>query len=234
MNIVFISPCFNAENNLEKLIESVRSQSDTRWSHILIDDISSDNTHSKLNEICNGDSRFKIISNKEKKFALRNIVEATRNFQDRDDTVIAVIDGDDQLCNDNTVKLLLDEYESGLEVVWTAHRWDINNQNISRDMPDNVDPYSWPWCSSHLRTFKSELIKNISDNNFKDMTGKWFERGYDQALMLPILKQTTKRKYINEICYLYNIDSVSVDDRDWAEMKQISTINMVRARGLLL
>jgi hypothetical protein len=66
------------------------------------------------------------------------------------------------------------------------------------------------------------------------MTGKWFERGYDQALMLPILKQTTKRKYINEICYLYNIDSVSVDDRDWAEMKQISTINMVRARGLLL
>ncbi len=77
------------------------------------------------------------------------------------------------------------------------------------------------------------MLKFIKDENFKDTAGNWFERGYDQALMLPLLSLTNGRKYIDEVCYLYNIDSVSVNDRDWAEMKQIATINLVRARGFL-
>ena len=58
-------------------------------------------------------------------------------------------------------------------------------------------------------------------------------RGYDQALMLPLLYITNRRSFINEVCYLYNIESVSVDDRDWAEKGQHGTINLVRARGFL-
>jgi len=79
----------------------------------------------------------------------------------------------------------------------------------------------------------TEKGEKISDNNFKDHNGNWFQRGYDQALMLPLLKLTQKRKYIDEICYLYNIESVSVNDRNWAEMRQLSTINLIRARGFL-
>ena len=75
----------------------------------------------------------------------------------------------------------------------------------------------------------------MKDKNFLDANEKWFERGYDQALMLPLLSLTKNRKYIDEICYLYNIDSSSIpkDERNWHEMKQISTINFVRARGFL-
>ena len=69
--------------------------------------------------------------------------------------------------------------------------------------------------------------------SLKYINKKWFKRGYDQALMLPILSLTKNRTYVNEVCYLYNIESVSVDDRDWAEMEQLSTINLVRARGFL-
>ena len=174
-----------------------------------------------------------MIENEEKKYALKNIIDVARKYQDDEDAIIAVIDGDDQLCNDNTVSLLLDEYEKGNDVVWTGHKWDINGINISKDMPKNVDPYGWPWCTSHLRTFRSSLLSKISDENFKDPWGNWFQRGYDQALMLPLLKLTDNRKYIDEICYLYNIDSVSVNDRDWAEMSQLSTINLVRSRGFL-
>jgi len=47
------------------------------------------------------------------------------------------------------------------------------------------------------------------------------------------LSVTNKRKYVDEICYMYNINSVSVNDRDWAEKKQLSTINLVRSRGFL-
>tara|TARA_R110000824_G_scaffold88124_1_gene216747 strand:+ start:308 stop:1012 length:705 start_codon:yes stop_codon:yes gene_type:complete len=233
MKVVFISPSFNASRNIKNLIESIKRQSDNRWSHILIDDISVDDTCEVFNNITGDNERFSLIKNDEKKYALKNIVEVARKYQDKEDVIIAAIDGDDQLCNENTVSILIEAYENGNDVVWTGHKWDVNGLNISRAMPENVDPYGWPWCTSHLRTFRSTLLSKVSDDNFKDAKGKWFQRGYDQALMLPLLKLTNKRKYIDEICYLYNIKSVSVNDRDWSEMKQLSTINLVRARGFL-
>ena len=232
MNVIFIVPCYNMSSNFDKLISSIISQNDDRWMCTMIDDISEDDTWNKISNLCLNNEKFHGIKNKNKKFALRNIVETSRLFQDRD-VVIAVIDGDDQLCNDDTVSLLLDEYDSGSDIVWTAHEWDINGMNISREMPDNVDPYMWPWSSSHLRTFRTSLISDISDNNFLNPSGEWFKRGYDQALMLPILSLTNKRKYIDNVCYKYNINSVSIKDRNWEESLQISTINIVRARGFL-
>jgi len=233
MKVVFISPCFNAERNLENLCASLKVQENNRWSSILIDDISEDETWKMMQSICFRDDRFSCHKNTLKKYALRNIVEAARLFQDRDDVVIATIDGDDQLCNEEAVSLLLDEYEKGADVVWTAHRWDINSMNISKEMPNSVDPYAWQWSSSHLRSFKASLLRDISDDNFKDVNGEWFKRGYDQALMLPVLSLSRERKYIDETCYLYNINSVSMTNRSWEEMDQISTINLIRARGFL-
>ena len=84
MKLVFISPCFNAEQNLENLIKSVKSQSDDRWEHIFIDDISTDNTWKKLEELVGDDDRFRLIRNKEKKFALKNIIEVAREYQNQD------------------------------------------------------------------------------------------------------------------------------------------------------
>ena len=131
MKIIFISPCFNASKNLKNLIESVRSQKDDRWFHVFIDDISTDDTQEEFNRVVGSDERFSMIKNDEKKYALRNIVEVARQYQDEKDTIIAVIDGDDQLCNEDTVSLLMDQYEKGNDVVWTGHRWDINGINIS-------------------------------------------------------------------------------------------------------
>jgi len=231
--IIFVVPCYNAEKNLDVLCDSLKCQTDSRWHCIMIDDISTDDTWKKMIEICADDERFTCRKNAAKKYALRNIVETARLFQNFSDVIVTTIDGDDSLCNPEAVILLHKEYEAGENVVWTAHRWDINGSNISREMPRNVDPYFWPWSSSHLRSFRGSLIGDISDANFKDVNGEWFRRGYDQALMLPILSLTDKRKYINEVCYMYNINSVSVDDRDWAEMRQISTINLVRSRGFI-
>ena len=219
--------------NFDDLVSSIIAQDNDQWSCIMIDDMSDDNTWKKISETCLHNDKFQGVKNTNKKFALKNIVDSSRIFEDRDDVIIAVIDGDDRLCNENTVSLLLEEYEKNSEIVWTAHKWDINGMNISKEMPNDVDPYSWPWCSSHLRTFKSSLLKEISNKNFKDTSGEWFRRGYDQALMLPLLKITERRKYLDEVCYLYNINSVSIRDRSWEEMDQISTINIVRARGFL-
>ena len=233
MKVIFIVPCFNAEKNLDNLSKSLKEQTNKEWSYVMIDDISTDNTWDKISELSKLDKRIVGIKNEHKKYALRNIVEEARKYQDNKDFIIAVIDGDDQLCNNDTVKILIEKYKEGCDVVWTAHKWDINGMNISKDMPKNVNPYQWPWSTSHLRTFRASLLEKIVDKNFQNTKGDWFKRGYDQALMLPILSLTQKRCYVDEVCYLYNIESVSVNDRDWAEMEQLSTINLVRARGFL-
>ena len=233
MNVIFIVPCRNAAGNLPALINSVLAQQDQRWQIIMVDDCSTDSTWEVMQQLASTDSRIECRQNIYRCYALQNIVTVAREFEEDPTAVVAVIDGDDQLCNPTAVGLLLNEYEDGADVVWTAHRWDINNMNISRKMPDSVNPYQWPWSSSHLRTFRATLISRVSNKNFQDTLGQWFRRGYDQALMLPLLYITNRRSFINEVCYLYNIESVSVDDRDWAEKGQHGTINLVRARGFL-
>ena len=233
MRIHFVTACRNVLSNAEALIQSVRDQTSSDWSHTIVDDFSSDGTADRLRVLTTGDSRFKIVSNSERRHALRNIVDASRGL--REDEVVATLDGDDVLCNPRTVEILLAEYERGADVVWTAHKWDTNGMNISGHMPDRVDPYAWPWVSSHLRTFRSHLLSRVSDDNFLTHRGEWFKRGYDQALMLPVLRVGGVRKYVSEVCYQYNIDSAAIpsSERDWAERDQIATVNIVRSRGFL-
>jgi len=231
VRVLFVIPCYNAEKNLENLGASLMSQTSDEWDAIIVDDLSEDNTFEIASKFRK--DKFTVVKNSEKKYALKNIVETARSFQDLDDIIIAVVDGDDYLCNDNTVQLLIDAYGQGHDVVWTAHVWDINGLNISKPMPNKVDPYAWYWSSSHLRTFRSDLMGKVSDNNFKDIDGSWFKRGYDQALMLPLLSVSKSRHFIEEVCYRYNINSVSMPFRDYEERSQISTINIVRSRGFL-
>ena len=148
---------------------------------------------------------------------------------------IAILDGDDALCNENTVDLILKEYNNNpqLDALWTAHSWDINGMNISQELPGNLNPYQYPWVSSHLKTFNVNVFKKINPRNFQDMEGNWFERGYDQALFLPILYLARKRMFLDEICYLYRINSNSLKVRDWKEKNQMDAIRLVRARGYI-
>mgnify|MGYP001559214550 CR=1 FL=1 len=236
--LIFIVPCYNASQNLETLINSLKEQTDNRWYAVFVDDMSEDDTASKLVTLCESNfDRFSVFVNKEKKFALRNIVEQARKFQDDDSLAIAVLDGDDSLCNKDTVKLVLDEYTNNdADCVWTAHKWDVTGMNISGPLPDVGDVYAMRWKSSHLKTFKASLLRQVCDANFKDLDGSWFTRGYDAALMSPLLHESKRRVYIPEVCYLYNINSCSFPSsrRSWAEREQLKTINTIRARKFIV
>lgn len=236
-SIVFISPTYNASFHLSELYESLREQSNKNWSWVILNDMSNDDTLEIANNIAKSDElkRVTIVNHIEKKFALKGIVDYLQSnyTSTHTDTIVAIVDGDDALCNENTVDLVLKEYNDNqeLEVLWTAHSWDINGMNISRDMPGNINPYQYPWVSSHLKTFKLGILQMISNENFKDLDGNWFERGYDQAIYLPLLHLAKSRKFLNEICYLYRINSNSLKVRDWKEKSQMDTIRLVRARG---
>jgi len=230
--VVFVSPIYNSSDHLGDLIESVKEQNNENWEHIIIDDMSTDDSFIIANELIKDDNRFTLLKNNTRKYSLRNIVETARKFKKNKDVIIAIIDGDDALCNENTVSILLNEYKEGIDTVWTMHTWDINNVNISNEM-QAIDPYQQPWVSSHLKTFRSTLINNVSDANFKNLDNEWFTSGCDQALYLPLLHLSKESKFINEICYLFRMNSKSVESRKFADRKKFNTINLVRSRGFL-
>ena len=152
-----------------------------------------------------------------------------------EDTIMAVIDGDDSLCNENTVRILLSAYEENTDTVWTSHTWDINNNNTSKSIHQNppVDPYQHPWVSSHLKTWRSTLISNVKNKNFKNLDGEWFTSGCDQALYLPLIFCSRERKFVDETCYLFRMNSNSAKNRRILEREKYDTINLIRARGFL-
>lgn len=232
--VIFVTPTYNSENHINELYESLLEQNNKNWSWYIINDMSTDNTLSVIREIESKNKNIHVIDNTEKKYALKNIYDTLHNLKEENSSIIAIIDGDDALCNENTVNILLKEYKDNtdLEALWTAHSWDINGLNISNSIPNKINPYQYPWVSSHLKTFTLEVFKKVNKENFKDLHGNWFKRGYDQALYLPILFIAKDYKFLNEICYLYRINSESVKNRE-TEKEQLDNVKLVRHRGYI-
>lgn len=235
-NISFITPTYNASFHLKDCYESLKEQNNKNWRWLILNDMSTDDTRDIAEEISKNDDRVTVCNHVDKKFALKGIYDVLNSSNiNTEYDIIAILDGDDALCNENTVDLIAQEYKSNtnLETLWTSHSWDINGMNISKELPKCVNPYQYPWVSSHLKTFKLDLFKKIKIDNFKDLDGNWFERGYDQALYLPLLYLSKDSKFLNEICYLYRINSNSLKVRSWKEKNQMDTVRLVRSRGYI-
>ena len=235
--INFISPTYNASYHLKDLYESLKEQTNKNWKWFVLNDMSIDDTFEIAKNIEKEDARVTVINHKEKKFALKGIYDYLHNEYklESENDIFAIVDGDDSLCNENTVDVILKEYNENLnlDALWTSHTWDINGMNISKDLPGNINPYQYPWVTSHLKTFRLDIFKKILPKNFKDMDGNWFERGYDQAIYLPVLHLAKERKFLDEVCYLYRINSNSLKVRDWKEKSQMDAIRLVRSRGFI-
>ena len=245
--VVIITPCYNASKNLHNIADSLLEQTYNNWVWIISDDESTDNTSEVAIEIINkiNDRAVFCPSNGKKRFALNNISNIIDNYvcdilddwgikAESENIIIGIIDGDDQLCNSKAFELIAKEYNDGNDVVWTAHKWDVNeSMNVSGPLPDKVNPYLYQWCASHFRTFRKDVFDRVNQDNFKNIYGEWFKRGYDQALMLPILYLSDKRKYVDEVCYQYNINSVSMDRSMDTTSGQLNTVKFVRARGYI-
>jgi glycosyltransferase involved in cell wall biosynthesis len=229
--VIFITPMFNSEEYLPELVTSIISQKNKNWEHIIVDDMSTDGSYEKALSLTKKDSRFKVFKSKEKKYSVKITIEESRRYQD-ENVIIAMIDSDDALMNDNTVDIILSAYnDKKLDTAWTAHYWDIHGMNISGELYPDEDPYEVDWTTSHLKTFRSNIIKDVSDKNFKDNQGKWFEFASDQAIYLPLLYISRKRKFISDICYLYRVNLKG--ETNTKSSKQLGVVKLIRNRGFL-
>ena len=235
---VFIVPAYNAAETITRCIFSVWFQTHSNWKIIIKDDMSTDGTPELIDSIKSqlglSDDKIVLHVNKEKKWEIRNIVESLEECDSND--IVCRLDGDDWLCDCDSLSILNYQYNNlGVGAIWTAHRWDYTHQNISGPLPKDANPYTHPWVSSHLKTFRKSLIEGVSDKNFRGENGDYFKRIGDQTIYLPVLHQAAGNWHFEPIvAYHYTIDMSPQTFQTEDAKFQKSEAEYLRKRGFVV
>ena len=205
--IKFVVCVWNAEKYIKNCIRTLKSQQDTDFEVYIIDDMSTDTTVDVIKSLIQGDERFSLIINEEKKFKLKNLDEIITTFDDED--IVIELDGDDFLLNSNVVGDIRRVYSD--KKVW------LTNGSF---MYTNGDPGFSQKCNpntvrkdafrfSHLRTWKSFLWKAIPKNYLRDDNGEYFKSAADVAYTFSLLELASEENYrfLPELYYVYNAES---------------------------
>jgi glycosyltransferase involved in cell wall biosynthesis len=213
--MIKVVSCFwNAEKYIGKCIESLQMQKFKDFKVYLIDDMSTDNSVSKIKKLIDGDIRFELIINKEKKFKLRNFDELIRTF-DEDDVVIE-LDGDDWLYLPTVLDEINKTYQdSSVWITNGSFMYSNGSKGFSAKcnaLTIRKDAFQF----SHLRTWKAFLWKSIPIENFKETNGEYFKSGADVAYTFPLLELAGEKhyKFISSILYVYNANSPYNDHKE--------------------
>ena len=198
--------------------------------------MSTDRSHELAEQVIDGDPRFTLIKNTEKKYALANIVDAIDSSDSSNEDVIILLDGDDWLSSTNTLGCLNRYYSEGSWLTYGSyiyHPWGAKGVEPSV-YPDQVvenNAYrSDSWRASHLRTFRKDLWDRIDKKDLKDTDGKFYEMTYDQAIMLPLLEMAgRKATYVPEVLHVYNKENPLNVDKIKTE-KQVALAREIRSK----
>lgn len=116
---------------------------------------------------------------------------------------IAVLDGDDQLIEPEILKLMAKYYAAGKDVVWTNYVTDSGMIGGNAALDPEKSPRGQGWKSSHFFSFRAALLKNVTEDYFRDSKGEWLMAACDIALAFPVLDQTRRYQFIPANAYRY-------------------------------
>jgi len=237
INFKVIIPVFNSQDWISKCLESLISQKCTNWQSVVIDDNSTDGTLEQIKSVIKKHdvmSNFKVLKRSLNVGALENIVYGISMICSDDEDVIVLLDGDDWFPNDEVLSYLNDVYLK--EDVWVTYGSFESHLGIHSGFckPISVPIESYrksTWVTSHLRTFKYWLWKNVKNEDLKDHAGKYYSMAWDMAIMFPLLEMSgmDKIKFIDRIMYVYN-DMNPINDFRKNIMNQISTANEIKSK----
>jgi len=246
-NIIVVSPFYNASKFLERCIKSVASQDYDNYTHFLIDDMSDDNSLSVAFKILNDlpssiKSKFVLLQNKTKKYALRNQVEIIQQLDD--EGIVVLLDGDDWLVNNPDIfNIINNEYNSGAEFTYgSCHSLADSIDLIAQPYPNYVHEdksyreylFNWGMPYTHLRTFKTELFNKVSQDNFMDENGEFYRAGGDNALFYPLIEACSDYRNIRplqQVLYVYN-DLNKLNDYKVNPVEQNKNAEKIRNRTI--
>jgi glycosyltransferase involved in cell wall biosynthesis len=234
--IKIISCFWNASEYVENCINSIKSQTHKDYKVFLIDDVSNDNSVEKIRNLIDGDDRFRLIINQEKKGKLKNIDDLLLDdelFDDED--IIVELDGDDWLYNENVIEKIYKSYNEDKNLWLTNGSFIYSNGQFGFSSKVNYktirkDVFKF----SHLRTWKCHLWRNINEESFLDDNGNYFMSAPDVAYSFPLVELAGDKhyKYIPDIMYVYNAESPYNEHKpnsfDGGVSSQLKNANTIR------
>ena len=208
----FVVPCYNVQSWLYRCLASIKKQTYDNYTVTVVNDVSTDNTANVFDKHFKGDERYKIINNKEKNYALKNIDIAIQSINSNPDDIIIVLDGDDWLSSEDVLNLLNKIYvEEKVFLTYGSYQYypmgtkGVEPSEYPKSVIDNNDYRNDEWRASHLRTFKALLWDKIDKKDLMDDDGEYYKMTYDQAMMLPMLEMVGPlARYVPEVLHVYN------------------------------
>tara|TARA_Y100000592_G_C5478865_1_gene324104 strand:- start:3369 stop:5000 length:1632 start_codon:yes stop_codon:yes gene_type:complete len=233
---LFIVPVFNSELWIHKTIKSIKDQNKKAWRCFIGDDISDDKTLQQAKDFIQNDTRFTLIKNQEKKYALKNIHDLIAAAKPQDDEVLIILDGDDWLSNEYVLDTLDTYYDNGCLLTYGSFvEYPTGNigqesSNYSKSIVENNNFRDDVWRASHLKTLKYKVWKNINKKDFLNSNDQYFKSSYDQAIMFPALEMCAhKSSFVKEVLCVYNVGNPNAVNKT-AQKEQYSNMLEIRAK----
>jgi glycosyltransferase involved in cell wall biosynthesis len=213
-----ISPVYNAEEWIGKCIQSVKDQTHTKFTQIIVDDCSTDKTIDAAKEAIGDDPRFVIIEREDKTGALHGHILAGEYEYSEDDYFVH-LDGDDWFSDEDVLARLDKIYED--ENIWCTYGNYKTTDGISSVCKPVEDPHQMVrlylltgWIFSQIRSFRGKLWRGLTDEDFRANDGSYLAVA-DVAVFCPILEMAglNRVRYVPEVQMIYNRETNLNDDK---------------------
>lgn len=229
--MVILTTTYNCEKYVERSLLSIMTQSYKDFTCYITDDMSTDNTIKKIEDLIKDDDRFILIKNKEKMYQPGNYDQIIRNNKNiNDDEICIEVDGDDWLPDSNTLDRIFKYYHEN--DVWLANgSFKYHDGRIGFAKPptkfENVR--NEVFTLSHIRTWKAFLWRKILQEDLKDENGRYWSVAGDLAFMYPMFEMSGKEHYgfMTDINYIYN-ESNPLNDHKVNMIKVQQTVVKIR------
>lgn len=205
-----IIPTYNNEKWIGDCLKSIQKQTYKNLEAIIIDDSSTDKSLKIIKKFCESDNRFQLLNNRTNKGALNNIITGIETACKNNEDVIALLDGDDQLFNDEALEFVNAIYQ---ENIWLTYGQYVDSGGVvgCNDLIecDSSKIRDVSWRTSHLRTFKYHLWKKVEDIDLRDRNNGYYEMAWDLAMLYPMIEMAGNERirFINKILYIYNTNN---------------------------
>jgi len=217
-----IVPSYNNEKWLRMCLRSVQLQNYDNYQCIIIDDCSSDKSTEVIKNTIDDDPRFVLIENTKRQLALKNIYDAIANFNLNDEDIIVTLDGDDWFATKQALEILNNTYKE--KKCWITYGSYIEHpslklrgecsQKIPKEIIETNSFRESKWMSSHLRTFKYKLWKQIKKEDFLEEDGRFCDGAWDMIFMFPMLEMAGLRSaFVKDILHVYNRSNPLNEDK---------------------
>jgi len=217
MKLVIVSTFWNSEKYVADCIKSIKNQYYGEFVAYMIDDMSTDDSYNVALKAIDGDERFILIKNTEKKYKTKNFIDVINNNPDIDwDDVIIEIDGDDQL-SDNFVLGLINKIYTNEDIWICGSKWMDKNGVVGNYGKFNADKARIKsWNFSHMRTYRAFLFRMIKEEHLM-YEGEYFKAGCDIGAGIPMLEMAGEAHfyYLDQVTYIYT----------WHENQSYSSTN---------